>query len=180
MRDYPAVVRSAVLVDLSWGDSARLRERLLLYFDNSTAIGMQMSVQCAEEIPFSEPADAYHAAEGVQPQVAAFFPASVEPLFTACREWDVFRFDPRENQPVAAAAPALILAGEYDPITPPEWGRMVAGDLSNAFFFELPGHGHWVTRSSGCALALAAAFWHDPTRPPDAACLQFEDGLDFR
>jgi pimeloyl-ACP methyl ester carboxylesterase len=64
----------------------------------------------------------------------------------------------------------LVLAGEHDPITPPDWGRMVAQDLSNSFFYEFPGNGHWVARSSPCALRMALAFWENPTVDPGSTC----------
>jgi pimeloyl-ACP methyl ester carboxylesterase len=131
---------------------------------------MQMAVQCAEEFPFSTPEEAYTAAQGVQPQIAAFFPQSVQPLFAACKEWMVTLPDPRENLPVSSDVPTLVLAGEGDPITPPEWGRMVAGDLSHASFHEFPGNGHWVGRSSGCAMQMALAFWENPAADPGSVC----------
>jgi pimeloyl-ACP methyl ester carboxylesterase len=177
----PAVTGSmpAMIGAIRRGDTSRLRERLLLYFDDSTALGQQMSVQCAEEVPFAAPEDAALAAQGVQPQIAAFFPASVAPLFQACREWHPAPPDPRENQPVPGDTPTLILAGSLDPITPPDWGRLVAGERANAYFFEFSNHGHWVTRSSRCALALAIAFWDDPSRAPDGSCVGGQGGLEF-
>jgi pimeloyl-ACP methyl ester carboxylesterase len=78
--------------------------------------------------------------------------------------------DPRENEPVHSDIPSLILAGEVDPITPPEWGRMVESDLAYAYFYEFPGHGHWVTRSSSCALQMSLAFWDDPSVDPGFVC----------
>jgi pimeloyl-ACP methyl ester carboxylesterase len=168
-----------MIFDIRAGDHTILRERLRLYFESSNALGMQMAVQCAEEIPFSLPEEAFKAAEGVQPQIAAFFPESVQPLFAACREWGLAEPNPIENQPVASHLPTLVLAGEFDPITPPDWGSLVAGSLSHAYFYEFPGNGHWVTRSSGCALALALAFWEHPTSAPDATCMQSFSGLDF-
>jgi pimeloyl-ACP methyl ester carboxylesterase len=168
-----------MISDIRAGDYRILRDRLGLYFDTSGALGMQMAVQCAEEIPFSQPEEAFTAAEGVQGQIAKFFPASVQPLFAACRDWSSAQPEPGENLPVSGAGPALVLAGEYDPITPPDWGRAVAANLARASFFEFPGNGHWVTRSSGCALGLALAFWDDPATAPDASCLQSVGGLDF-
>jgi pimeloyl-ACP methyl ester carboxylesterase len=159
-----------MIYDISQGNYDSLRERLALYFDPSSALGMQMSVQCAEEIPFNAGNEAYLAAQGVQPQIAAFYPASVQPLFTVCHEWANAIPDPRENLPVSSDLPALILAGDQDPITPPEWGQMVSQDLSRDFIYEFTGHGHWVTRSSRCALAVALAFWNDPTVAPASTC----------
>jgi len=50
----------------------------------------------------------------------------VKTLFAACQVWNQTPPDPRENQPVTSEVPALVMAGEYDPITPPDWGRQVA------------------------------------------------------
>jgi pimeloyl-ACP methyl ester carboxylesterase len=170
----PAVSTSMhqMIHDISRGDYGILRERLALYFDASSALGMQMAVQCAEELLFNAAEEAYVAAQAqsVQPQIAAFYPASVQPLFAVCREWTTAEPDPRENLPVSSDLPALILAGDQDPITPPDWGRMAAQDLSHAYFYEFPGNGHWVTRSSPCALSMALAFWNDPNVDPGYAC----------
>jgi pimeloyl-ACP methyl ester carboxylesterase len=168
----PAVTRSMpqMIYDISQGNYNILHERLALYFDTSGALGMQMSVQCAEEIPFNAPEEAYVAAQNAAPQIAAFYPASVQPLFFACREWTMVAPDPRENLPVSSDIPALILAGDQDPITPPDWGRLAAQSLSHAYFHEFPGHGHWVTRSSDCALSTALTFWNDPTVDPGYVC----------
>jgi pimeloyl-ACP methyl ester carboxylesterase len=168
----PAVTASMpqMIFDIRQGEYDILRTRLALYFDTGGALGMQMAVQCAEEFPFNVPEEAYAAAQGVQPQIAAFYPTSVQPLFAACREWPTPPADPRENLPVSSDLPTLVLAGEHDPITPPDWGRMVDSDLSNAYFYEFPGNGHWVTRSSRCALQMALAFWENPSVDPGLVC----------
>jgi pimeloyl-ACP methyl ester carboxylesterase len=168
----PAVTASMpqMIYEVSQGEYDILRDRLALYFDASGALGMQMSVQCTEEIRFSTVGDTYVAAQGVQPQIAAFYPASVEPLFAVCADWATAPLDPRENLPVTSNVPALILAGEHDPITPPDWGRILNADLLNSYFHEFPGNGHWVTRSSPCALQMSLAFWDNPTVDPGFVC----------
>ena len=157
--------------DIRRGNTRILEERLALYFDTSTALGLQMSVICAEEIPFGSPQEALDLAQGVQPQIAGFFPGNVQPLFAACQNWGSVAPDPRENQPVTSSVPALVLAGEYDPITPPAWGRMAAETLEQAYFYEFPANGHWVTRSSDCALAMMLAFLEAPGKAPDWGCI---------
>ena len=152
------------------GDYGILSQRLALYFDSSPALGMQLAVQCSEEFPFNAPEEAYAAAQGVQPQIAAFYPQSVQPLFAVCRDWNSTPPDTRENLPVSSDVPTLIFAGEGDPITPPEWGRMVTRDLSHAYFNEFPANGHWVARSSSCAVLMALAFWERPTVDPGSIC----------
>ncbi|HLO28455.1 MAG TPA: alpha/beta fold hydrolase [Anaerolineales bacterium] len=170
---YNPVVTASMpqmIYDIRQGNYTILSQRLALYFEPSSALGMQMAVQCAEEFPFNTPEEAYAAAQGVQPQIAAYYPVSVQPLFAVCREWAFRSPDPRENLAVSSDLPTLVLAGEQDPITPPEWGRMVVQDLSNSYFYEFPGNGHWVTRSSPCALQMALAFWANPTVDPGSAC----------
>jgi len=168
----PAVSASMpqMIYDIREGNYGILSQRLDLYFDTSGALGMQMAVQCAEEIPFSAPEEAYAAAQGVQSQISAYYAESVQPLFSVCREWTVTPLDPRENLPVSSDVPTLILAGEGDPITPPEWGQRVAENLSHAYFHEFPGNGHWVVRSSSCAVQMALAFWESPTVDPGSIC----------
>jgi len=167
-----------MISDIQQGNTAILKERLGLYFDTSTALGLQMSVICAEEIPFSSPEEAYDLAQGTPPQIANFFPASVQPLFTACQTWGT-EPDPRENQAVSSSIPALVLGGEFDPITPPSWGQMAAESLRQAYFYEFPANGHWVTRSSGCAISMMLAFLEEPGTSPDSGCIANIGGINF-
>ena len=79
---------------------------------------------------------------------------------------------------MASDVPALILAGELDPITPPAYGELAAQTLSRSYFFELRGLGHGVlaaqsseTARPRCAMQLLSSFVDDPLRPPDSGCL---------
>ncbi|HVN52846.1 MAG TPA: alpha/beta fold hydrolase [Anaerolineaceae bacterium] len=177
----PAVIAEMPLMisQIQKGEYGVLRQRLALYFDHSVALGMNQAIQCNEEIPFSQPDEPFRMAQGVRAEIARFFPADVQSLFTACKDWQTRPLDPRENQPVSSDVPALVLAGGYDPITPPEWGRMAARTLTHAYFFEFPHQGHWVTRSSRCALEMSLAFWNDPTVEPDPSCIAREKGIVF-
>jgi len=177
----PAVTASMpkMIYQIRNGEYSILRNRLSLYFDTSSALGMGTSVQCAEEVPFNSGQDAYTAAQGIQPEIAAFFPQSVQPIFTVCQDWTGNAPDPRENQPVDSDIPSLILAGEFDPITPPEWGQMTANHLSNSYYYEIRGNGHWVTRSSRCALEIMLAFLDNPSISPDTSCLVSQSSMQF-
>jgi pimeloyl-ACP methyl ester carboxylesterase len=198
--DYPILLDGGLLIDVLFvglynsamiarmpkmiyqvreGNYTILRERLSLYFGSAGGIGMTMSVQCGEEVPFNSINDAYTAAQGVQPAIAAFYPKSLEYLFIVCRDWTGIFPNARENQPVVSDIPSLVLAGEFDPITPPDWGQMTAGHLRRAYFYEFPGNGHWVTRSSGCALSLTLAFLDDPSTAPQLGCLQSPQSIRF-
>jgi hypothetical protein len=71
---------------------------------------------------------------------------------------------------VSSDIPTLVMAGQYDPITSPGWGRDVAKHLKNGYFFEYPGMGHGVT-TTDCARSMLIAFLSDPSRMPDSACI---------
>jgi pimeloyl-ACP methyl ester carboxylesterase len=159
-----------MIYEIRSGEYGTLRTRLRLYFEHSSALGMQMSVQCNEELPFDTMDAAYAAAQGVRPEIAGYYLESIEPLFEACQDWSGGSPDPRENLPVRSDIPTLVLAGQGDPITPPEWGRRAASELSHAYYHEFAGNGHWVTRSSQCALQMALAFWQEPATDPTAEC----------
>jgi hypothetical protein len=71
------------------------------------------------------------------------------------------------------------MAGEYDPITPPAWGRHVAETLENSYLFEYPGVGHGASTVVGCPRDMMIAFLNDPTTPPDSACIAEMDLPQF-
>jgi pimeloyl-ACP methyl ester carboxylesterase len=77
-----------------------------------------------------------------------------------------------ELVPVESNIPVLILSGEFDPVTPLEYGRAVSEHLPNSFVFEFPGMGHWINNSGhACEEAIISDFLADPHRRPDAGCI---------
>ena len=53
------------------------------------------------------------------------------------------------NQPVVSDKPVLLLSGEFDPVTPPEYADRVMAHLSNGLHIVAPGQGHSVS-GKGC------------------------------
>lgn len=161
-----------LLIDnASNGDFALLSQQLSNSITNGRFIsqGMYRSVLCQDEIAFgsvAETADAYAA----QPQLETLFSdPSVD--FVLCDLWGVGTADPIENEPVRSDIPTLILAGEYDPVTPPAWGAEAGDALSQDFYFEYPGVGHGATLTNPCGLDMMLAFLDDPNTAPDDACI---------
>jgi hypothetical protein len=106
-------------------------------------------------------------------------PAFADPIFAICEDWEVAPAGQIENQPVRSDIPTLVLAGEYDPITPPAWGQMVASDLSRSYFFEFPGVGHGASVADVCPLKVTLAFLNDPNVSPDSSCIAQMRPPDF-
>ena len=137
--------------------------------------GMQFSVQCGEEVRFTTQKEIAAAAEAY-PELRDSF---VSPIFTICQSWGAREADPIENERVSSDIPTLVLSGEYDPVTPPAWGQIVAEDLNNSFYFEFPGVGHGASISGECPLSVSLAFLADPNAEPDGSCIAEMTGPAF-
>ena len=59
-----------------------------------------------------------------------------------CRAWDVAELPASFWEPVRSDLPVLIISGERDPVTPPEWGDAVSEYLPNSLHVVVPGGGH--------------------------------------
>jgi pimeloyl-ACP methyl ester carboxylesterase len=135
--------------------------------------GMQVSVQCAEEVPFTTQ-ERIASATDPYPTLQPFLdnsPTLGKEITAVCADWGAEQAAPIEDEPVTSDIPALVLAGEYDPITPPEWGRQVAGNLGRSFSYEFPGGGHGVSVGASCPVGIMLAFLDDPLTEPDPACI---------
>lgn len=131
--------------------------------------GMYRSVQCYEELAFSDLA-AVEAASAADPLLAGYF-ANWDLSYEACDLWDSGAADPMENEPVVSDIPTLVLTGEYDPITPPFWGELVAENLTNETLLEFPGIGHGIVSSAECPLQIALDFLKDQNVADVTGCI---------
>lgn len=87
-----------------------------------------------------------------------------------CPVWGVDRISSEYRQPVVSDVPTLVLAGQFDAITPPSWAYETAQSLSNSFVYEIPGYGHSATFGGPCPASIALQFLTDPTTAPDTSC----------
>jgi pimeloyl-ACP methyl ester carboxylesterase len=68
--------------------------------------------------------------------------------------------------------PTLVLADEYDPVTPPANSKRVADALSGSTYVEFPGLGHAaVFAVPECPEIIFRGFLRDPTAPVDTSCV---------
>jgi pimeloyl-ACP methyl ester carboxylesterase len=151
--------------------------------------GMQISVQCNEGLSFTTP-DEYQTMLDDYSSVAELFDDSLfgKMGFEVCANWGAGKAAALEKQPVVSDLPTLVMAGEYDPITPPEWARHAAETLSNSYVFEFPGTGHGTSAKTldgvDCGLQIMLDFIIDPSEEPDSSCiagmgLEFIPPIDF-
>lgn len=133
--------------------------------------GTYNSVQCYEEVPFGN-ADAVRAATAnILPELKEV--TGDASIYELCANWPSGKAGPVENQAVTSSLPTLILAGQFDPITPPRNGQEIAKTLSNSTFAEFSGLAHGVLTalpSGNCPANIIKAFLQDPSKKPDTSC----------
>jgi pimeloyl-ACP methyl ester carboxylesterase len=140
----------------------------LLTFDYTMSYGMYYSVICAEDADFNL---SDYDLSGLRPQIVESEADSAEFLLDTCQMWDVDYLGPQLDEPVQSDIPTLILTGDYDPITPPDYARQAAETLPNSTLVEFPDGGHGELTSSDCADEIFLQFIADPNTRPDTSCL---------
>ena len=95
-----------------------------------------------------------------------------EGLLRECEGWGYEKREAAARRPATTDVPTLILAGEMDTLCPPAWARDAASTLTNAHLFEIPGFAHSPTFAGECPASLALQFLADPSKAPDATCLE--------
>ena len=130
---------------------------------DAMALGMQMSVVCSEDaasmVARKEDADTL-LGNGLTESMAAM-----------CAVWPKGAVPADFHTPLASEVPALVLEGEFDPVTPPRYGEEVVKSLPNGRLLVLRGQGHNVI-GAGCMPKLFAQFLLDANaKALDAKCL---------
>jgi pimeloyl-ACP methyl ester carboxylesterase len=162
--------RNGNYATLSRLESARLGRM----FGSQFSQGMYFAVECSEEISFTHLED-MQAAAATYPRLEPFFGGVMEftkHVYDLCAHYGIGEPEPKENQPVHSDIPTLLLAGEYDPITPPFWAPLAAETLSTSYSYEFPRTGHAVITRGVCPGNMIRAFLNNPTQPPDASCIR--------
>ncbi|MFT3897484.1 MAG: alpha/beta hydrolase [Thermomonas sp.] len=130
---------------------------------DSMAMGMQMSVVCAED------ADSFVARK--EDADTLLGNGLTETMAAICSVWPKGAVPADFHAPLSTDVPALVLEGEFDPVTPPRYGEEVVKPLKNGRLLVLRGQGHNVI-GAGCMPKLFARFLQDANaKTLDAKCL---------
>ena len=160
------------------GDWVPLAAQVALSLRQTTellALGMHNSVVCTEDAPFYKDDPVERAAIG-RSYLGGIADAAIAEM---CLLWPRGPIKDGFKEPVASAKPVLLLSGELDPITPPEYAAHAAKTLSNSRHIVAPGQAHTVL-ARGCIPKLAAEFLDsaDP-KALDPACVQTLQAAPF-
>lgn len=148
-----------------------LLEALKWFWREVEAEGVYFSTECQEDVPFEHYGDVMAASGSLSAILRHLVETTGRDMFDACRTWRVGRADAVENEAVLSDVPTLVLAGSFDPITPPSWGELAVETLENSFFFEFPNAAHGVFLSGDCPVKMVQAFLDDPNSEPDSSCI---------
>ncbi len=148
----------------------RVAETILsnVVFDRSLSYGMYYSVMCAEDSDYN-PAEVD--LEGLPPALFEDQKTSVEQFLQVCDIFDVEPIDAGFTQPVQSDVPTLVLSGEFDPVTPPEYAAQAVETLGNNYNYVIPVGGHSQLTSGECQDSIVIQFMNNPDRAPDTSCI---------
>ena len=134
----------------------------------SIAMGMQLSVTCSE--------DANSMVARADDADTVLGNALPQGMAAMCEVWPKGKVPADFHTPLATHVPALLIAGEFDPVTPPRYAEEVAKSLPNGRLFVLNGQGHSVI-GAGCMPKLFSQFVEKAdAKALDGSCL---DSLNY-
>ena len=128
--------------------------------------GAWYSVQCHDQAPFADPAK-------IQADASSFARyrdyVLRDSTLAICPDWGAGQAGPDARQAVYSDVPALVLAGELDPLEPPAWSQLAASTLSQSHYYLLSGVGHGASLL-GCGQVLTVQFVENPALAPRLVC----------
>ncbi|MGH1342600.1 MAG: alpha/beta fold hydrolase [Nannocystales bacterium] len=139
-------------------------------YEELSNLSFSASVYCAEEAPSYD-------LDRRPPRTLAAWPddiiasPSIHTTWEFCRNWPVPAVPSEDVALVRNELPTLILAGEFDSLTPAQQGRVVAEGLPNSTLVEVPNTGHGVVATQRCGEELMAQFLEDPRASLDRTCI---------
>lgn len=169
LRLLPGAISSLAKGNVSSELRAMLQESLELMLDDSLSEAVSNAVDCADNRVF--PREEFVRQLYRYPMVASIRRHDWD--YGACRDWKFDDAGEHFRQPVISDIPTLLVAGEFDPVTPPQWAYEAAGRLRNSYTFTFPGIGHGVLDSDSCGLEVVRAFLAQPENPQAPDCLRF-------
>ncbi|MGB7338419.1 MAG: alpha/beta hydrolase [Phototrophicaceae bacterium] len=169
----PAFINATANEDYEWIE--RLYGLIAIESARSIADGMYVSVICAEDADFT---DEDITNEGVRDEYINNQSLDAASITQACEIAQVDLLDDYVDAPVISDVPALLTSGQYDPVTPPRYGDILAANLSNGTHIVFPAVGHGALLGGACPVSVIAEFFSDPEAELNTDCID-DMGVTF-
>ncbi|MBZ0307268.1 MAG: alpha/beta hydrolase, partial [Anaerolineae bacterium] len=151
-----------IIYQVSEGDYSTLGWIAGFFLEDTFSEGMNYTFNCNEEYPFTDMDAALASYEAFAPEYAPYISSDnlvvEKDLLNFCALWDAGTAPTSENEAVVSEIPTLLMAGEFDPVTPPRYTQLVGETLSNSLYLEIPGAGHGPSLDGGCPTNIALSF----------------------
>lgn len=139
------------------------------------AQGMFLTVTCAEDIPFLDPREVARLTAGT-----LLGDYRVRSQQRACALWPRAPIPAGLRAPLRSDVPTLLVSGERDPVTPPEFGERVVKGLPRGLHVVIPHGGHG-SGGGACVDEMIATFIERGTAAGlDTSCLKKLPAPSFR
>jgi pimeloyl-ACP methyl ester carboxylesterase len=143
-------------------------------FEKGMSLGMFFSVICSEDAPLVPAGEVDRETKGT-----FLGDGFTKDILGVCQAWPRGWIPEGYNEPVTSNAPALVLSGDLDPVTPPAHAEQAMRHLPRALHVIVPGVGHGVT-IQGCVPRLVAEFFKQGTADGlDVSCARSLDRPPF-
>jgi len=159
----PLLIHEAVTT----GDLTRLASQAILVMSGLSEMlskGMELSVMCAEDYP--------------QMDLSADYGGTLmgnlllQVMDVQCQIWPRGEVPADFHQPVISDVPVLLMSGERDPVTPPEYAEKTAETFSNSLNLIARGQAHSVMKNI-CLRNITTAFIQQGSiEELDTACIE--------
>jgi pimeloyl-ACP methyl ester carboxylesterase len=137
----------------NWTPLALHAQHIEQELGKALSVAMHNSVVCTEDVPY------YRGLDAVWPELERSYLGTdqVRMLQSICELWPRGVADADLRTPLATDTPVLLLSGEFDPITPPEYATRATAGLTSHHLVVAPGQGHGVA-GRGCIPELIGDF----------------------
>ena len=141
-----------LIIEQAWqGNYNPLFSLTAQYSENQINQGMFLSVICDEDYPLIDQAALTGSEYLLESSMFNSF------VYEACAIWPKRELPASYFDAVTQDKPVLIFSGTLDPITPPQWGELVAAALPDARHFILEGFAHG-TPFTQCTATIMNSF----------------------
>ena len=137
---------------LASGDLSRLASQAILVMsglNEMLARGMELSVLCSEDYPYIDLTADYS-----NTLMGNLF---LEIIDLQCKVWPLGEVPRGFHDPVVSDIPVLLMSGERDPVTPPQYAAKTAETFSNSLNLVARGQAHSVMKNI-CLRDITTAF----------------------
>jgi pimeloyl-ACP methyl ester carboxylesterase len=170
----PLLVHEALDRD-NFAPLAAQAEMVQQQLEDALAYGMHNAVVCSEDLPFL---DRTAIDQGALDR-SFLGSAMLDGLTAMCEVWPRGVVDPDLKEPLRSAVPALLLSGEFDPVTPPAYAAAAAAGFNDHAAFVFKGQGH-IQLGLKCAQSLVRHFLDAGTAVGlDAHCVDSVEAAPF-